>query len=208
MRDDKQDLVLEILGNGKYRVDVASGIVYSFRRGRGEWVVLVPNKPKSGYLQYRLHLGRGKGKMVLVYGHVLVWMVVHGKYKPGMEVNHKDLDKRNNRIGNLELLSSSDNSKHALKNCIYGGEGVVRPIRKAQIDDIKFYLKGGLTNISEIARRIGCSRLATSYTIKKIQAGEPLKYENGDYVPSSRNKLWNNMNSEQRAEYIKERNRE
>lgn len=47
--------------------------------------------------------------------HRLVWIRFKGPIPHGMEVNHKDGDKHNNRITNLELVTSTGNKKHAFK---------------------------------------------------------------------------------------------
>lgn len=47
--------------------------------------------------------------------HRLVWIAFKGQIPEGFEVNHKDLDKHNNRLDNLELLTHSDNLKHAFR---------------------------------------------------------------------------------------------
>lgn len=44
-----------------------------------------------------------------IYEHVLVWFYVHGKWPNGL-VDHRDVNGRNNRIGNLRELTPSRNS--------------------------------------------------------------------------------------------------
>lgn len=44
--------------------------------------------------------------------HRLVWLCFKGSIPEGLQINHKDNDKTNNRIVNLELLTASDNIKH------------------------------------------------------------------------------------------------
>jgi hypothetical protein len=194
MKKEKQELFIKIMANGKYKIDTEAGIVYSFRKGTESWAELKPNKPVNGYFQYIFHLGRGLDTKVIVYGHVAVWIAANGIYEEGLEVNHKDLDKRNNGIKNLELATSKENHAHAMANNACSGvkkevQNVL--IKFEQIQNIKFYLRGGVTNYSDIARRIGASRCATMRIVKKIKAGQPLKYENGNSVPSPRNKVLN-----------------
>ena len=47
--------------------------------------------------------------------HVLVAASFIGPKLPGMDVNHIDGNKQNNRVDNLEYLSRSDNHRHAFK---------------------------------------------------------------------------------------------
>ena len=53
--------------------------------------------------------------------HRVIWAMVHGSISDDKEINHRDLDKCNNRIDNLELVSHSENIKHAVD----GGRFVV-----------------------------------------------------------------------------------
>lgn len=48
-----------------------------------------------------------------VYAHRVVWVLNHGPIPDGMEINHKDGNKSNNAIENLELVTHQDNMKHA-----------------------------------------------------------------------------------------------
>lgn len=177
MKQEKQKRFLEVMAIGKYKIDTESGVVYSFRKSKG-WEVMRPNRPKNGYLQYKFFFGRRDGTPpVLVYGHVAVWISVSGEYEEGMEVNHKDLIKTNNGIGNLELVTAKRNIEHFLENDERMSPGGVFTIRGEEIDSIKFYLRAGEKNHSKIARELGLKRSAVRYTIKKIESGEPLKYE-------------------------------
>lgn len=54
------------------------------------------------------------GKQVKVYLHQIVADAFHGPCPDGMEINHRDLDKGNNRASNLEYLTRRQNMDHAL----------------------------------------------------------------------------------------------
>jgi transcriptional regulator of NAD metabolism len=52
--------------------------------------------------------------------HRLVWEAFNGPIPGRLEVNHKDLDRANNRLDNLELLTHRENVNHA--HAIYAAE--------------------------------------------------------------------------------------
>lgn len=56
---------------------------------------------KKGYLRTK-RSQYGKARMV----HDLVWEEEYGQIPPGMSVHHKDENKKNNDISNLELLDA------------------------------------------------------------------------------------------------------
>lgn len=45
--------------------------------------------------------------------HRLVWEAFNGEIPGRLEINHKDLDRANNRLENLELLTHRENVNHA-----------------------------------------------------------------------------------------------
>ena len=62
-------------------------------------------------------------------------------------VNHKDGNKQNNSITNLEWLSSPDNVKHAYKNGISNSTGESNPackLTESKVIQIKLLLKQGM----------------------------------------------------------------
>ena len=46
--------------------------------------------------------------------HRVVWEKAHGPIPPGMVVHHKNHDKRDNRLENLELMSRAEHARHHL----------------------------------------------------------------------------------------------
>ena len=66
---------------------------------------------KSGYLQVCLSHGTGTEKWRTV--HTLVMQAFVGPPPRGQTVNHKDGDKTNNRLDNLEYLNHRDQQLHA-----------------------------------------------------------------------------------------------
>ena len=57
---------------------------------------------KKGYVRYQKD---SDGK--LRFEHCVVWESYNGKISLGMQINHKDFDKTNNKIENLEIGHSA-----------------------------------------------------------------------------------------------------
>ena len=60
----------------------------------------------KGYLQARIWNGE---KYLTKYIHRLVWEAFNGEIPEGMQINHIDEDKSNNRLDNLELCTPQYN---------------------------------------------------------------------------------------------------
>jgi len=93
-----------------YTFVTAGGEVFSNHpnsRWRGKLRQMLPADNGRGYLRVRCH---GKSRCV----HLLVAGAFLGPKPEGMEVNHLDGNKRNNRPENLEYTSRSGNMKHAV----------------------------------------------------------------------------------------------
>lgn len=70
-----------------------------------------------GYVE--VHDGRSTYR-----AHRMIWQHVHGPIPDGMEINHKNGIKTDNRIENLELVTRSENALHASRTGLtdYAGE--------------------------------------------------------------------------------------
>lgn len=97
------------------------GKVYSKRRN----IFLKPGTSKGGYLKVYLYenLGYGKSstkidsryirKRKVVSLHRLVAAAFLEDYSEDLQVNHKDNDKTNNHVSNLEMVTPLENMRHA-----------------------------------------------------------------------------------------------
>src|SRR4051812_34455371 len=66
---------------------------------------------KGAYLQVSL---KKNGTNLNTRVHPLVWSAFMGEVPQGMEINHKDGDKSNSRLDNLELMTRKQNVRHAI----------------------------------------------------------------------------------------------
>ena len=112
----KEERCLEAIKSGRISID-SEGRVWKHWRLRAGGSVQHYNPPrradkmdKIGYCRIGIRID---GKTVIVYAHRLVWVYRNGAIPAGKELNHKDGNKRNNQLDNLELVTRSENLLHA-----------------------------------------------------------------------------------------------
>lgn len=101
--------VRPLRGASKYVCD-ADGNIYN--RLTGKKKVACPNG-WAGYMMVRLVMDDGRSVCKTV--HRLVWQAWNGDIPKGMEIDHCDDDKKNNALGNLQLLSHAANCRKSSK---------------------------------------------------------------------------------------------
>lgn len=105
--------VLDIDENGRlYRI-----INKSHNKKKSKIDKPIDQKMPNGYMGVNIKVNNIKHN---IYMHRLMWMMHNGKIPEGKEINHKDGNKANNSIENLELVTSSENRKHAYDNNLIG----------------------------------------------------------------------------------------
>lgn len=72
---------------------------------------LKPNKDKDGYLKVRLYKD-GVSKQFLV--HRLVWTAFNGAIPEGLELDHINAERYDNRLSNLRCVTSKENSNNPI----------------------------------------------------------------------------------------------
>lgn len=113
----------------------------------------------TGYVAARPIIG---GKIGKHYVHVLVAATFIGPKPDGMQVNHKNGIKSDNRVCNLEYVTRSDNVKHAYESGISKGSKArttqqqIDSIREMHRSGVSFASMSKLTGVSAIH----CSRIA------------------------------------------------
>jgi hypothetical protein len=79
--------------------------------------ILSPGKDFNGYFKVNLNKN-GKSKNYFVHRLVALAFIPNPENKP--QVNHKDLDKINNNLSNLEWVTHQENISHAFANGMRG----------------------------------------------------------------------------------------
>jgi len=121
------DIIYRRLREKSLKVDLCTGEVYSLN---GKWRKLTHTVcGRNGYHYpsvtiYRFYYRWEHGKKVRVCRrrkiavHKLVWIAAYGPIPRGYQVHHKDLDRMNPELTNLELLTIEDH--HDRHNAVVG----------------------------------------------------------------------------------------
>lgn len=148
------------LKSGYYRVDRKGNI----RNQKGKLLGTVNSR---GYVT--IGCKDKNGKLLVFQAHRLVWMAFKGRIPDGLVPNHKDGNKQNNAIRNLELVTHEENSLHAVRTGLrVEKRGEARSnaefTDKEVIKYRRMVAKGKISR-REIARRRGCSHPTVMYMI-------------------------------------------
>ena len=124
----KLDHALSLVADGTLSIDSEGRVWRHFEKtkgGRRAVETRRADRPTTkGYMSITFSRpGRTGTRSVLV--HVLVWTLANGSIPAGLQVNHKDLNKANNRLDNLEAVTGARNIQHSYEN------GRTRPWSKA-----------------------------------------------------------------------------
>ena len=112
----------------------------------------------NGYLRLMLWIN---GRLRGVGAHRVVWTHLKGPIPDGLQINHKDTNKQNNRPSNLEPTSGAENIQHSYANGRrrpWSEAGEWRPGRKRllaeRIEEARRLRRDG-TKLKDIAARLG-----------------------------------------------------
>lgn len=108
--------------------------------------------------------------------HQLVAEAFIGHCPPGYEINHKDLDRHNNRIDNLEFVTHLDNIRHAIRAGAINKRG-------------ESHHNARLCNQDVVAIRLACANgairaeVAQKYGVKVKQIDKIISRERWGHIP-------------------------
>lgn len=113
---------------------------------RKNTITLKQHINKKGYHKVKLSDSAGQRKMKSV--HRLVGEnFLQETYKKGLQINHKDCNKSNNHVDNLEWCTGAHNIQHALENnlFVHGEDHYNSKITVETVKTIKQFLDQGYT---------------------------------------------------------------
>lgn len=125
-----------------YQFDVEHGIVFGLRGAP------ITKRAGGGYIQ----VNRG-GKPVGM-AHRMLWEHVHGPIQEGMQINHKNGIKTDNRLENLEVVTPSENTKHAYLTGLASALGEKNGRAKLTADAVK-EIRDSSLSVRELSEKYG-----------------------------------------------------
>lgn len=148
---------------GLYKVSNLGNVIGTKRKGTNG-APLKQHVSKAGY--YYIHLYKnGVGKPFKIHRLVAITFIPNPENKS--QINHKDGNKLNNNVENLEWATPKENTQHALKVLnVKRCSGIKHP----KSLKIAIYENGKYVGISyghhSTAKRIGCSPSGVEYLLK------------------------------------------
>lgn len=163
----KQDIELKDIPGyeGLYAVS-KNGDVYSYKTNK----FFNPSKTKDGYLKVAL---RNNNKAYYYRVHKLVAMTYLDNPNDLKEINHKDFNRQNNCLDNLEWVSHNDNMLYSKINNRFKTE---KPFKKAYVfTNIHNGKAFTIIGIKNVAKHFGFKDASIKLLREHINTGEYVK---------------------------------
>lgn len=167
----KDKLILKLVEDDEIKVEFnEEGEIETYLRHwkSREWKKLKNCKEKAGYIE---HIIARYGKRIKIRQHRLVWIYVNRQIPPpGAVIHHKDENKQNNHIGNLELKSKQ---AHLVHSCKYPNQKLSVQQQKQLIYEYQKIggKKGGNRKgeVQELADKYGIHRAHLAKIIRRYK---------------------------------------
>ena len=146
---------------GRYQISNL-GRVKSFGRNNP---MIMKEKDIRGYKSVTLHDGERK-RTIQIHRLVAMHFMSNPDNKP--QVNHKDGDKSNNCVENLEWVTNSENIKHAWENNLKSQEGEKNPSSVASESLVKKILqRGKYASYTQMSKDYGLGKSTIEHILKR-----------------------------------------
>ncbi len=163
----KYDVFLRMVREGKYSVDTEAGTL----TGPTGCVLGRPGRERPGYGYGQAFIYDNTMGRFSVMVHRAVWEVAKGPVPDGMEINHINGKKSDNRLENLEVVTPGDNQRHAhltgLKRAQRGAENPLATLKLSVVESIRQMYASGMRQC-EVAERSGVSRPQVSRIVRGL----------------------------------------
>lgn len=159
-RSEVADYFLQEFRDGK--LVYANGAVWRYWTVQSGWLDVpkrAETRMQAGYLVLK-RAAKDLGGTFSTGAHRAVWTFFNGHIPDGLEINHINGIKDDNRIENLELVTSSGNRIHAVKTGLLvvarGETHCYAKLSTADVAHIRDNWRSGISQ-SELSRRFGVS---------------------------------------------------
>jgi HNH endonuclease/NUMOD4 motif len=122
-----------------------------------------PMTTKKGYYKYHLSSNKKEGYRTGKLAHRLVAEAFIPNPKDKPQVNHKDGNKKNNDVSNLEWATNSENHQHKLENNLYPSTHIPKRVGKFDKDG---NLLETFDSIYAAAKSMGAKQWQVSRVVK------------------------------------------
>ncbi len=158
----KYEVLFDIVGyEGLYSIS-QDGNVYSWKTKK----YLKPQLQRNGYLTVQLYLEK-KSRVLPI--HRLVAQTFLSNPLNLRTVNHKDFDKSNNNVSNLEWMSHQENSLHSSMRGIYNGENNGNSkLTKQQVIEIRQKYKFRKYTYEDLSKEYGVLKTYIGRIINRV----------------------------------------
>lgn len=179
MKDNPEERWLPIPGyEGLYEVSDHGRILSSHPRGRPGFLKFCTSRGYSSVELYQREGGKVNSRRTTV--HKIVMLAFIGHRSPGMQINHRNGIKTDNRLENLEYVTPSENKKHAFRtglqtNC--GEKSSQAKLTESDVRQIRWMISEGF-KYKEIAAKFSVTVGAIAM-IKSGRRWSHLKQEGG-----------------------------
>lgn len=163
----KDNAILDRFKSGVWTANPATGEVMTTRTLGGK--PLYPPRvigcqarhPKHNYMVVGLKIN---GKRHQIRLHRAIWLFVHKSIPAGLELDHINGSRTDNRIDNLRLVTSKENKANAMRlgTSATRERNAQAKLTSAKAEQIKTMLADGSQTQAEIAKLFSVSRQAIS----------------------------------------------
>lgn len=154
---------IDVVGYEEYFMVSDDGRLFSKRTNK----ILSQNIVGKGYLAHVTKIGGRTGKNLCLKTHRVVAEAFLPNPYSLPEVNHKDGNKLNNCVSNLEWVTSSENTKHSYANKLKVNKKSHNHVNsKLTKEDVEFILKSDMSHRS-LASKFGVSHKTIQRAIKR-----------------------------------------
>ena len=160
------EVIKDIKGfEGRYTISNL-GIVRSLLTGK----IMKPYVTKFGYARVNLRIAHSRDYKSYFVHRLVAFTFLENKDNLA-EVNHKDCNRLNNRVDNLEWMSKEDNIRYSFTHGNASNKGLKNPNAKLDLNDIKAIRSLKATNRFYDTQIAKLFRVSSS-TINKIVNNE------------------------------------